>query len=174
MKKMRRIIVLMLIMTALISLNSFGVYAKNNDKNNVLSNSENIVTNNEEKSDLKATNKEEKNDSNSINDEYDEYALVEKIIEEANAQIYERIDYWQQVAEIEPPTSKKESKKYKYMSTKDIIENLLYETNKISEITRKKLSRMGYDSICDWIEVQIRDVIVEVDPLRLLSVRRRK
>ena len=55
------------------------------------------------------------------------------------------------------------------MEIQKIIDKLIDETNQCSADTRAEAAELGYTVICEWVEVEIADRMILVDPLRVLG-----
>jgi len=80
---------------------------------------------------------------------------TQKLVNEANEEIYELIEQAQLKAEEKPE------------ETQEVINELIEEIFEVSEETIKEGEELGVSIICEYIEVDINGIIVLIDPLRV-------
>lgn len=84
--------------------------------------------------------------------------IVIETVEEANEKIDELIA--EAIEETEDKTNKE---------IDNIIEELINDTNRMSEETINESAELGYEVVCEWIEVLIGGRIILIDPLRIVG-----
>ena len=92
---------------------------------------------------------------------------VEKLVSEANKKIDKEIE--NAVAKSETIAEDYEygnnTEKQKDKKIDKLVQKLIDQTNAISEKTRNKCADLGYEVICEWVEVEIDGETIMVDPI---------